>query len=389
MTMWESRAAVLAEELVRSGALTDPAWKAAVREVPRHLFVPIYVVQLADGTWRTVDSAKPDDHDEWIRAVYLDRPLTTSLAVDEAGNQVAVSSSTKPGLMIRMLEYLRLADQHRVLEIGTGTGYNAGLLCHRLGSDRVVSIDVETELVDRARERLATIAYTPTLVTGDGADGVPDWAPCDRIIATCSVPGIPPAWVDQLAAGGRVLADLKITGGAGNLVDLGVTPEGVLQGRFRARWAGFMPMRGNHAEVRAAETSGGSGNRTTRTASATPWWDNQVVWFLAALHLPPGVTTGMVFDPDTGMPSASLMTTAAGSWVRVSLAEVDGCREVSGSPDDLWRAVEDAYELWFTLGEPGWDRFGLTVAGGHHTVWFDEPDGSRQWALPPAHASVT
>lgn len=387
MTDWRARAAVLAEEMVQSGALTDPAWKAAVREVPRHLFVPSFLVQRADGTWRTVDSANPDDHDEWIRAVYLDWPLTTALGFDETGNPVAVSSSTKPGLMIRMLEYQHLADQHRVLEIGTGTGYNAGLLCHRLGSDHVVSIDVETGFVDSARERLATLAYTPALVAGDGADGVPDWAPYDRIIATCSVPGVPTTWADQLATGGRVLVDLKITGGAGNLVDLRLTPDGVLQGRFRARWAGFMPMRGNRAEVRATEAPE-SITRTTRATSATPWWDHQVVWFLAALNLPPGVTTGMVLDPASGKPSASLMSTPAGSWVKVSLADVDGCREVSGSSHDLWRIVEDAYELWFTLGEPGWDRFGLTVHGGHHTVWLDEPDSSRQWTRFPEPTSL-
>ncbi|MBC6448244.1 hypothetical protein [Actinokineospora xionganensis] len=193
------------------------------------------------------------------------------------------------------------------------------------------------------------------------------------------MPEIPSAWVEQMAPGGRVQADLKITGGAGNLVDLRATPDGVLQGRFRARWAGFMPMRGDRADIRSAESPESVG-RTTRTASATPWWEHQVVWFLAALNLPPGVRTGMVFDPATGSPSASLMSTAAGSWVKVSLSEVAGSREVSGSCDDLWRIVEDAYELWHTLGEPGWDRFGLTVRGGHHhTVWLDEPDGSRQW----------
>ncbi|MGH3815480.1 MAG: methyltransferase domain-containing protein [Pseudonocardiaceae bacterium] len=67
------------------------------------------------------------------------------------------SSSSMPGLMTRMLEALDVCDGHRVLEIGTGTGYNAGLLAHRLGDANVFSVDIEPDLVDLARARLAFI----------------------------------------------------------------------------------------------------------------------------------------------------------------------------------------------------------------------------------------
>ncbi len=100
---------------------------------------------------------------------------------------IAVSSSTKPDLMVRMLETLDVRDDARVLEIGTGTGYNAALLSHRLGEDRVYSVDVDAELVGPARERLADIGVHPHLATLDGEKGWPEHAPFDRIIATCSV----------------------------------------------------------------------------------------------------------------------------------------------------------------------------------------------------------
>ncbi|MGH3833984.1 MAG: hypothetical protein ACRDRS_26690 [Pseudonocardiaceae bacterium] len=69
----------------------------------------------------------------------------------------------------------------------TASGYNAALLCERLSSEYVTSVDIDPDLVELARERLAAGGYTPTLATVDGADGYPPGAPYDRILATCSV----------------------------------------------------------------------------------------------------------------------------------------------------------------------------------------------------------
>ena len=76
-----------------------------------------------------------------------------------------------PSLMARMLEALDVRDGHRVLEIGTGTGYNAALLCHRLGACNVVSIDIDPTLIVATRKRLAGLGHHPTLVVGDGTAG--------------------------------------------------------------------------------------------------------------------------------------------------------------------------------------------------------------------------
>jgi Protein-L-isoaspartate(D-aspartate) O-methyltransferase (PCMT) len=146
-------------------------------------------------------------------------------------------------------------------------------------------------LVETTRQRLAQLAFTPTLAVTDGADGLPEAASFDRIIATCSVPRIPRAWIEQLTPDGRVLADLKITGAAGNLVDLRVTPTGA-HGPFLPKWAGFMPLRPKGEPATRCDRRPDAIDRETSVVSPSPWWDNPVVWFLAALELPPGSPPG-------------------------------------------------------------------------------------------------
>ena len=129
-----------------------------------------------------------------------------------------------------------------MLEVGTGTGYNAALLSHRIGDQHVFSVDIEPDLVQLARERLARIGYRPTLVTADGADGLPEHAPYDRIVGTCSVPSVPWAWVEQVREGGLILVDLKLAPLAGNLVLLHRDDQRA-DGRFDPTYASFMAMR--------------------------------------------------------------------------------------------------------------------------------------------------
>ncbi|GGI80856.1 hypothetical protein GCM10011581_17780 [Saccharopolyspora subtropica] len=148
-----------------------------------------------------------------------------------------------------------------------------GLLAHRLGDERVFSVDLDAEIVDPARERLASIGLRPTLVTRDGAEGVREHAPYDRIIATCSVPTVPRAWRDQLVDDGLLLVDIKVGTSAGNLVLLRRDGER-LEGRFTDRWAAFMAMRHHHEQPPALHTPNGEERahvpRTRRRTRGTP-----------------------------------------------------------------------------------------------------------------------
>ncbi|CAL9576415.1 Protein-L-isoaspartate O-methyltransferase [Actinosynnema sp. ALI-1.44] len=173
------------------------ALAAALAATPRHLLVPTAHRQQPDGTWTALDTAGAD-----LDLAYSTTTLVTQL--DDTGQPT--STSTKPDLMIRMLELLDIHDDHRVLEIGTGNGYKAALLAHRLGDDHVHSIDLDPALVATARAGLAALDRHPRLAARDGAEGWPEHAPYDRIIATCSVPRIPWTWAEQAATGALLLA---------------------------------------------------------------------------------------------------------------------------------------------------------------------------------------
>ncbi|MGH3854551.1 MAG: methyltransferase domain-containing protein [Pseudonocardiaceae bacterium] len=376
---WTARAQRLSSLLAERGDLRDDAWKAAVAAVPRHRLVPAaYRQDTTTGAWRPVDIAS----DEGMELVYSPETLITALE-DRGGHQVAASSSTKPDLMLRMLEVLDVHNGHRVLEIGTGTGYNAALLSHRLGQANVFSVDIDSKLVDAARRRLAEIGYHPTLAAVDGVDGLPEHAPYDRIIATCSVPTVPWSWARQLAPGGRMLVDLKVNDTAGNLVDLRRLGDRA-EGRFTARWATFMTMR--HHDIgdtapNSAPRAEGAATRVT-TAPPQPWWSGRVVWFLAQFALPAGVGIGMRLDPDTRQPTAGMLSASDGSWARIELAEHDGLRQVTeAGPTPLWAAVERAHQEWTELGEPDWPRLGVTVTHDRQWAWLDDPAGPRTWPI--------
>ena len=280
---WRPRARRLADSLAAENVLDDPMWRTAVENVPRHVFVPRFHRQGPGGTWTETTSADPG----WLDAVYANVPLVTALTTTPGGGTVIVSSSTKPGLMVRMLAALDLQDGHRVLEIGTGTGYNAGLLAHRLGDPHIFSVDIDPHLVDEARHHLTSLGHGPTLTAGDGAAGLPDHAPYDRIIATCSVPAVPWAWAEQLRDGGSVLVDIKRGAHAGNLVHLHWDGDR-LQGRFLTRWAAFMALRSAVTHERpgwsVADVDLDAARPTTTTLDPAPW-TAPVPWFLATSDL--------------------------------------------------------------------------------------------------------
>jgi protein-L-isoaspartate O-methyltransferase len=187
MSDWRSHALRLAHQLQDSGDLRSPAWHAAIAETSHHVLVPtVYQPQQSHGSIATRLNTV-----EHLELVYSTSTLVTAVVPNKYGSLVPVSSSTKPDLMVRMLEALDVREGQRILEIGTGTGYNAALLAHHLGDDNVFSVDIEPELINTARRRLARIGRYPHLAARDGADGWPQHAPYHRIICTCAVRRIP------------------------------------------------------------------------------------------------------------------------------------------------------------------------------------------------------
>jgi protein-L-isoaspartate O-methyltransferase len=175
--------------------------------VSRHVFIPRFFRRDPTGELAAIEGSDPAQRAQWLEAVYSDTALTTQLGQIDPGNTlrpltISASSSTKPSLMARMLTDLQAVPGHRVLEIGTGTGYNAALLCHQLGDQHVFSLDIHPGLVHDARTRLAGLGYHPQLACLDGDHGWVGHAPYDRIIATCGTSTIPYPWVPKPAPAG-------------------------------------------------------------------------------------------------------------------------------------------------------------------------------------------
>ncbi|WP_370943673.1 methyltransferase domain-containing protein [Amycolatopsis sp. cg5] len=382
---WRGRAEELRAELVSAGKLASFEWQAAVTAVPRHKFVPEFF-QRGAGGWELVSARDPGTRDRWLKAVYANTSLVTRIGeVPDGGRDRTgpTSSASAPGLMTRMLEALDLRAGDRVLEIGTGTGYNAALLSHRLGDDNVYSVDIDPDLVDGAAANLRALGYRPTLAVADGADGFPGHGPYERIIATCAVPRVPWSWAEQTVVGGLVLVDVKVHAVVGNLVLLRRYADR-LEGRFDPGNATFMQIRSQafHLElpgppVRDRQTA----RQRTTSVSAERLWENAPLWFLLHLIEPGRVEFGFAADPQGGI-GPEFYTGRDGSWCEVTSAD-GGAREVwEGGPRSLWSSIEAAVKSWTELGMPGWDRFGLTVRSAEEqVVWLDQPTSPHRWTL--------
>jgi len=373
MSEWRSYAVRLADQLRAQADLKTPAWHAAIAETPRHVLVPT-VYQPPEQFYSSCTGVYLNTA-EHLELIYSTTTLITAVVPNTCGSLVGISSSTKPDLMVRMLEALDIREGQRILEIGTGTGYNAALLAHRLGDDHVFSVDVDPELLTTARQRLARLGRHPQLAVRDGAAGWPQHAPYDRIIATCSVRQIPWAWYDQLVPGGWLLVDFKPHGG--NLVLLERQTDR-LEGRFTARYAAFMVMR--HQENHDGSCSPGptwqsefplSRQRPTSIPAEPPL----VARFLGSVTSTIQRRHRYTFDAQTQQPTAVRLSAADGSCCEVDLTpDRTGTHTVrEGGPTPLWREIEHAYQQWRDWGEPGWDRVGITVTAHTWTVWLDEP----------------
>ncbi len=185
-------------------SLTD-AWRSAFVATPRELFIPDRAVWVRGGGVETpID--RDTDPDGWMAAVYSNDFIVTQLddgAATSEGNYT--SSASVPSIMLGMLNELDVHEGQNVLEIGTGTGYNAALLAHRLGAVNVASIEIDPQVAHQARDNLAKADRDVIVSTGDGAAGYPPRAPYDRLIATCSVETIPWPWPAQTRPGGVIV----------------------------------------------------------------------------------------------------------------------------------------------------------------------------------------
>ena len=212
--------AALVSHLRRSGALHDDAVARALLAVPRDRFVP----------------GLP------LEAAYEDR----AHAFKERDGKV-LSSISQPAIIAQMLEMLEVRRGARVLEIGTGSGYNAALLGSLTGPDgTVTSVEIERDLAERARETLRELEIANVDVyCGDGL-AISLGATFDRIVVTALVRDIPSSWWDALAAGGRLVAPLDLSYGSERVVAFG--REGNQLHATQTQACSFLGLRSANAE---------------------------------------------------------------------------------------------------------------------------------------------
>jgi len=353
----------LAAALADAGGLTDRAWRAAFEDVPRHVFVPYFYRSGPDGQ-RKVTGEDPDLREEWLKAVYEDRALVTHL-ID--GN--TASSSSQPSVMAVMLEALQVSAGMRVKEIGTGTGYNAAIMSHRLGDANVTTVDVDEEITAAARQRLSRAGYHPAVITADAARlDHRAGTRFERIVATCQIPRIPTAWLADLTEDGFILAPV----GAG-LARIHRTTATSGSGRFLPDAAFFMPLRGrgDSGIVRRPPLPDTAARTTDLPAAVIA---DSAFRFLAGLAVP-GITWQYDLD-DTGIPVSARLWTADGSIADV---RADGTVAENGSRR-LWSSLETAHHTFTDHDRPTRDRFGITIDNQTQTAWLDSPDGPA-WSL--------
>jgi protein-L-isoaspartate(D-aspartate) O-methyltransferase len=179
---------------LRRNGIGDAAVLRAMDEVPREHFVT----------------------PEFVDAAYADQALPIACG----------QTISQPYVVAYMTEQLGVLPHHRVLEIGTGSGYQAAVLS-RLARE-VVSLERFRTLADAARVRLETLGFdNVTVQVGDGLAGLPERAPYDRIMVTAAAERVPEALVEQLAERGVMLLPLGPHGGTQRIVKLTKTPEGL------------------------------------------------------------------------------------------------------------------------------------------------------------------
>ncbi|MGN9785667.1 methyltransferase domain-containing protein [Nonomuraea sp. ZG12] len=357
--------------LTESLAGLDDRWREAMHAVPRHWFVP-------DRAWCHPDSGsgylidRRTGPQRWIEAVYSDAAIVTQIndgAVDVgSGKGDYTSSSSAPGIVAAELGLLAPGDNDKILEIGTGTGWTAALLAHRLGDANVTSIEIDPALFALAAGNLRRAGHHPRLILGDGAHGRPEEAPYDGVHVTCGVSRMPYAWVRQTRPGGTIVLPWTPRWEAGHLTKLTVTADGRAVGRFH-RGAVFMPMRSQRPhDVRLDGPYRDSITRLDpRQVVRSPAGAD-----VAIAGLLPDLYDAHADEEDGGF---RLWLWSDDSEAQIHQAPgYDRFSVFQRGPHDLWDELEVAYRQWLAWGSPGRDRFGMSVTPEGQYVWLDSPD---------------
>lgn len=345
---------------------------AAPFAVPRHHFIPAQAwarpTAGVEGHW--ID--REGEPDRWWSAVYSDTVIVTQ--IDEGTTELTeenvrktfnfTCSSSGPSLVFAFLDLLDTRRGHAVLEIGTGTGWTAGLLSHLVGEEHVTTVEIDGTLAATAAENVARAGFSPQLVVSDGVEGAPARAPFDRVHVTCGIYDIPYTWISQTRPGGIIVVPWARND---RMVRLTVNEDGTAIGHFYDNCA-FMPLRSQRPQQDDGNIPDDERERDVHTdvrqiVTLSPGWEV----CLAELV---GVTPAVADQGENGLFAVFSQGT---SHARVQLNANGTARVTQRGPRNLWDETEKAYHTWTEWGTPGIDRFGMSVSPERQYVWLDKP----------------
>ncbi|MFD7515339.1 methyltransferase domain-containing protein [Streptomyces niveus] len=342
-------------------------WQDTVASVDRGLFIPSAI----DGG----DFATGPER--WLRAVYSDAPVVTQVndgkSTPEGAFRLSTSSSSKPSIMLEMLGLLDVREGQRTLEIGTGTGYNAAWLSHRLGDGNVTSVEVDAAIASRAVENLKRAGFHPVTVLGDGRAGRGERAPYDRVICTYTVRDVPRAWLEQ-CPDGRIVTPWGSSFFSGSYATLDV-----VDGKARGTFSGYPAFMWDRTQRAGAGRVADLYNQEEGEKSSTDIAPQNVIQdhpaFFTALNVTDAWYRWCEADDGSGKATLWFFSDDRRSWATVDYAPDAQTYEVEQyGPRALWDEVRTSFLYWHELGKPERARFGLSVDGGGQRVWLDDPD---------------
>lgn len=351
------------------------SWRSTLAAVPRHRFIPDTVWFENPDHWPTLlPLHRDEDPDRWLELTYGDDAVITQ--VDDGrpsgpglAGAMQTSSASAPDIVAVMLAALDAQPGQQVLEIGTGTGYNAALLAHRLGANYVTSIEIDPDVAALARTALIDTGYGGVrTVTGDGALGYPPDAPYDRIMATATVHRIPYPWVAQTRPGGRILLPWA-TSYTGALVALTVDEHGSADGGIVGE-SSFMWLR--EQRIRrgpVGDVVGADEDRAeARLTELHPSWvstGNQGARFAIGQRVPQCQWRYWPYDERDGVGVFWLLDFESRSWAKLTHSTPDASEDefpvYQYGPRRLWDEIATARQWWIAQGRPGVERWRFTV----------------------------
>lgn len=334
---------------------SDDSWvRTAFLKVPRHQFIRRRGTEVPEA-FVPVDRHHPSAED--LDLIYADRVV---MIHDPS------SSASQPYVVAKMLEWLEVKPGMKVLEIGTGSGFNAALLAEGTGDPTLVhTIDIQEDLVAEAREHLAEAGYGGVNVrAGDGGYGCVEAAPFDRIIVTAGSVDIPPAWLEQLAEGGVMVLPLA-TPPVGDLQLRLRKTRGVITGEYLDVFY-FMTLQGAfHVPASGAAGRDSFREQKAREALATTpsyscamsWVHRASFWVFARGHADwvSRMTETWLQEGSTWI--SVMADPGAGLYVRY---DDRGRLNAHGNPGPVWN-FGALVERWKAHGWPLIQEYAITV----------------------------